>query len=182
MLFVCFQALGQINLHPSSKEICSGSSTKLIVGTAISGSSFQWQDSTALGWVNLNNSTIFSGVTDDTLLINNQTQSINSKRFRCLVDSGSLNIRVDTSLSASIKVLPSILSPSIGSSQTICFKTQADTIKMLMKAKGADDQFTYQWQSSTNGTSWSNVTGYTGDSLLTGALTVSMYYRIRAVS
>jgi len=181
-LLAYFSAFSQISQQPIKKQICTGSSTTLIVGTSVSGSSFQWQDSTSTGWVNLSNNTIFSGVTNDTLFINTPTPAINSIRFRCLVDSASATIRIDTSNSVTVSVLPAVISPTVGISQSICFNTQADTIRILQPATGADGLFTYQWQSSTNGTAWTNVAGFTGDSLLTGLLAASRFYRIQAVS
>ena len=49
-------------------------------------------------------------------------------------------------------------------------------------ATGGVGTITYQWQSSANGTSWSNISGATSANYAPGALTTTTYYRRRATS
>lgn len=70
----------------------------------------------------------------------------------------------------------------IANSQSICNNSQPDTLKRVQLATGANGNFVYQWQSSLNGSSWSNISGFTGDSLITGNLSQTTYYRVNATS
>jgi hypothetical protein len=48
---------------------------------------YQWQQSSGAGWVNLTNLGLYSGVNSDSLVINGITGTMNNYGFRCLVTS-----------------------------------------------------------------------------------------------
>ena len=171
----------QINQHPQHLQICTNDSGVFVVVPAVN-STFIWQDSSTTGWNNIINSSIYQGVDNDTLYLLNVPYSYDGKVFRCIVDSAGLGIRKDTSRSASLTVYPLITKPILTQSQKICYNTNADTIKLIQQASGADGNFSYQWQYSSNGTNWTDLTGNTGHYYLTGSLTSSTYYRVRATS
>lgn len=133
----------------------------------------QWQSSSnGIDFININ------GANDIRYLSN---ELISSTYFRVLSTSsaGCGIIISDTLL---VFVYPNTQKPIISGNQSICYNTLADTIRMIQHASGANGQFSYQWQSSINGLSWINAVGFVGDSLLTGSLTSSRYYRIQAKS
>ena len=92
-----------------------------------------------------------------------------------LVVSDTSNI--DSSL-LFVNVRDSIIPATIGSNQTICFNTAASALSISTIATGANNLFTYEWQSSTNGgSSWTN-TGSFGLNYSPGVLTATTSYRV----
>lgn len=171
----------QIVAQPNSLSLCFGSNGKLIISSN-STDSYKWQDSTATGWQNLNNGSIFTGVTNDTLSITNANLTITNKRFRCIVDSANLGIRRDTSSSCILTVFPSLTKPIIVSNQTICNNTSPDTLIQTQGATGANGNFTYQWQVSVNGSTWNLIAGQTSIKYKPGNLIANRFYRTLASS
>lgn len=76
--------------------------------------------------------------------------------------------------SASITVLPDP-SVSINGPTSV---TSGATATLTSTATGGTGTCTYQWQTSTNGTTWSNISGATGSTYTTPALTSARYYRL----
>lgn len=76
---------------------------------------------------------------------------------------------------------PSVNGGTIASTQTICSGSSV-TLTNSASASGGfgSGGFTYQWQQSTNGSTWTNISGATGTSYTTPALTSTRYYRRRA--
>ncbi|MCL1969692.1 MAG: hypothetical protein FWF65_09140, partial [Bacteroidetes bacterium] len=66
------------------------------------------------------------------------------------------------------------------SAATIC--SGSTNTFTLAAATGASGTITYQWQSSTNGTDWSNISGATNANYTTPALTTNTYYRRQATA
>jgi hypothetical protein len=63
---------------------------------------------------------------------------------------------------------------AIGTAQTICLGTSAAPLTETSPAAGAN---AYQWQSSPNNTTWTNITGATSPTYSPGALTATTYFR-----
>jgi regulation of enolase protein 1 (concanavalin A-like superfamily) len=75
----------------------------------------------------------------------------------------------------------SLTAGTIGTAQTICYNTTPAALTQLTAPTGGTGSYTYQWQSSTDATTWSNITGATLAGYSPPVLTVSTYYR-RTVS
>ena len=65
---------------------------------------------------------------------------------------------------------------SIGSNQTICYNTTPATLTNVTAPTGGSN-YTYQWQSSANNSTWSSIIGATSTTYSPGALTANTYYR-----
>jgi hypothetical protein len=63
---------------------------------------------------------------------------------------------------------------AIGTSQTICLGTSASPLTETSPATGVQG---YQWQSSPNGTAWTDINGATSTGYSPGALTATTYFR-----
>jgi hypothetical protein len=63
---------------------------------------------------------------------------------------------------------------AIGPAQTICLGTSAAPLTETSPAAGAN---AYRWQSSPNGTAWTNITGATSPTYSPGALTATTCFR-----
>ena len=171
-----------VNITPTNVVACNEQVVRFVVGSPYPGSSFLWQDSSSGGWSNLSTGNVFQGIFDDTLIINTNNANFSSKKLRCIVDSSSASVNYDTSDVCNLSILPALTKPAVSANQNICFNTQADTLRTTQLALGANGQFTYQWQTSTNGNTWNNIGNANALKLTTGNLTASTYYRLSAAS
>jgi hypothetical protein len=74
------------------------------------------------------------------------------------------------------------LSPgSIGTAQSICYNTAPQPLTQISAPGCGCGSYDYQWQSSTNDSNWSNISGAMSATYSPPALTTNTYYR-RAVS
>lgn len=94
--------------------------------------------------------------------------------FRRIVTSGGCTL---TSNELIFTVQPPIAGNSITGNQTICSGTVPSTIIGDGTLTGGDRSFLYQWQSSSDGTTWSNIVGAQNPDFAPLALTATTYYR-----
>ncbi|MDP4272676.1 MAG: hypothetical protein Q8907_00165 [Bacteroidota bacterium] len=80
-----------------------------------------------------------------------------------------------------IKVYDALTSGTLSSSQTLCYNTTPAQLVGVSPA-GGDGTYTYQWQSSNDGTNWSNISGAVGSNYQPGTLNESVFYRRVATS
>lgn len=73
-------------------------------------------------------------------------------------------------------VIQTIYNNSISASETLPSGTSTTTISGS-SAQGGDGTVTYQWQSSPNGSSWSNIGGATGRDYAPGVIGSTTYYQ-----
>ncbi len=66
---------------------------------------------------------------------------------------------------------------TIISDQTICYNTTPVQVTVGVSPTGGSGLYTYQWESSLNGTNWSTIPGATGEGYQPGNLTSTTYYR-----
>ena len=70
-----------------------------------------------------------------------------------------------------------LTSGTIGTSQTICYNTTPSPLTEFTAPTGGTGTYTYQWQSSSDNTTWTNIAGATLAGYTPPALTVNTYYR-----
>lgn len=80
-----------------------------------------------------------------------------------------------------VDVTPALSGGGISNNQTICSGTSPSTISNASAATGAGT-ISYQWQSSPNNITWSNIGGAVGVTYSPPALTQTMYYRRRSTN
>ncbi len=90
-----------ITNNPEDTTVNAGSDVEFIVSASDLSAKYQWQTDVGSGFQNLNNSTQFKGVDNDTLKVMNTTLINNHQAFRCISSSG---ICLDTSGSAILTV------------------------------------------------------------------------------
>jgi hypothetical protein len=88
---------------------------------------------------------------------------------------------VNTRKAVTVTVYGALTAGAIGAAQTICYNTAPNPLTQTTAPSGGTGTYTYQWQSSTNNSSWTNITGATSSSYTPGQLTANTYYR-RAVT
>jgi PKD repeat protein len=82
--------------------------------------------------------------------------------------------------SVKVTVYDDVAAGTIGTNQTICYNTTPSSIGQTTTPTGGDGTWTYQWEESTNGTTWANVAGATTTTYAPGALKTTTYYRLVA--
>jgi gliding motility-associated-like protein len=163
-----------VNTIGSTQTICSGNTPTALTGSLPTGGagtySYTWQSS-------LDNST-WSNLTGGNSQNYGLLPALTSTVFiRRLVVSGPCN---STSSSISIQVVTGISNNVIGNNQTICSGNSPSLFTGTTPA-GGNGLFAYQWESSTNNSSWTSISGQTGQNYLSGNLNSTIYLR-RTVS
>ncbi|MBI1225087.1 MAG: DUF4347 domain-containing protein [Bacteroidetes bacterium] len=154
----------QITGQPVGNTICNGGTTTLSV-TATNSPTYQWQSSTNNStWTNISGATS-SSYTTPTLTTTTYYRVVLTQSS-CTVNSNSATVTVVAD--------PAISAQPTGS--TIC---SGGTASLSVIATGGTPSLTYQWRSSPNNSTWTNIAGATASSYTTPALTSTMYYRVR---
>ncbi|WP_307524365.1 PKD domain-containing protein [Pedobacter sp. W3I1] len=155
------------NINASSAPVCAGQSTIITGDTPTGGTgtyAYQWQSSAdGNNWSN-----VPSAVNKDlTLIVSSSTY------FRRLVNS-----TICTSISNSLQItaLPGLTNNTISTDQNICIGAAAAALTGATPS-GGSGTYVYQWQSSLNGTAWSDVLGANSVSFTPPTPTVTIYYR-----
>lgn len=117
-----------------------------------------------------------SATTTSTLSLINVPYAWNGYGYRCIVSNASGS---DTSLPALLSVTPFCTgTPDAGtivaSSTFIC---GSGSISLTASGASSSGTYLYQWQSSSNGTIWTNIVGATSESYTTPTITDTMHYR-----
>ncbi|MBC6611973.1 gliding motility-associated C-terminal domain-containing protein [Hymenobacter sp. BT507] len=76
-----------------------------------------------------------------------------------------------------LTVLPELVAGGIAANQTVCAGGTPAPLTSTAAATGGTGTFTYQWESSTDNTTWIAVTGATAETFAPGALTVTTSFR-----
>jgi len=143
----------------STTAICSSGTTTLSLAGETASSTYQWQSSPdGSTWSNI------GGATTDPYT----TASISSTTYyQCVVTNGC----PATSSSVQVTVSPnSVSGTSSVSSSSIC---SGNTVDLSL----AGETGSIQWQSSPDGSTWSNIGGATTDPYTTAGITSNTYYR-----
>lgn len=154
------------SIGPSSAPVCAGQNTTITgnIPTGGTGSyAYQWQSSAdGNTWSN-----VPSAISKDLSLIVNA-----STYFRRVVNSTCIS----NSNSLLITVLPGLTNNTISADQNICIGTVAAALTGTTPS-GGSGTYVYQWQSSLNGTAWSDVLGANSVSYTPPIPTATIYYR-----
>ena len=155
----------------ASQTICNGATpaslTTTVSPTGSGSYTYQWQSSVdAVTWSDI------AGATGTTYAPGALTATMYYRKM--VTDAICLNTGYTNELT--VMVYPAFAVGTIAASQTIC-NGATPTVLTTTVAPTGSGSFTYQWQSSADGVTWSDITGATGITYAPGALTVTMYYR-----
>jgi hypothetical protein len=152
----------------ANQTICSGQIPSLITGTTPTGGNgtyaFQWQQS-----LNGTTWTIIPSATNTNYQPNALTTTT---YYRKVVTSGNCIVPSNSIL---ITIVPIIVN-AISNSTPICFGATAPLIGNSV-ATGGNGTYSYQWQDSSNGSSWTNISGAILSNYSPGILTSTKFYR-----
>ncbi len=81
-----------------------------------------------------------------------------------------------------ITVRPELKAGTFTSSYDICPQGDPGTFSQLTAPSGGDGTYSFQWQESSNGSTFTNISGATNSSFSPGSLNASMYYRRNVIS
>lgn len=182
--------------HPSNVSLCNtgnGTATYTVLGEGVV-QGYAWQVNTGTGFSPISNGTVagltYAGATTATLTVSGITVANSGWSYKCII-SGPTNNPVSNT--ATLTVNQQLTFPTTLANQTVCYTGGVAnfTIAPLGTATG------YQWQYSTNGTTWNTVvngtpagvtyTGATSPALVvttTDLTPVSglYYYRAQAIA
>jgi RHS repeat-associated protein len=134
---------------------------------------YQWQSSTDnLNWPSI------SGATSTTYTPPSPLTVTTYYRRNATNSCGTVGTPTIT-----ITVYPALNPGGIGSNQSICYNTAPAVLTSSSSASGGNGTFTYQWQSSPNGSSgWADIAGATATTYSPGLLTATTYYQRNATN
>ena len=164
----------------NAQTLCSGNTAATLSSTtAASGGTgiitYRWQSSpNGSTWTDITgtagaNATYSPGVVATTTHYRRNATGTDCNGSSNTVNSNTVVITVAENISAG----------AIGSNQSICSGNTAATLTSTTNASGGTGTLTYRWQSSTNGTSWNDITGTAGANATysPGTLTATTHYR-----
>lgn len=152
-----------IATQPTDVNACSGSDATFTVTTAGGTGSYQWQISPDNGttWVDI------PGETNASLTLTAVSAPLNGTMFRVVINS--VNNTCTVGLISGTATLSVGATASITSDPTDVTICAGNNATFTVVATGSTS---YQWQVSTDGTNWNDITGATGDTYtITGATT-----------
>lgn len=195
ILLNVYRAVNIVN-QPVDTNVYPNESASFSVGVSVTSGNasdvtYQWQYNTqniSTGWVNVPNTSPYSGVTSDLLIVNPVPANPSYRFFRCILSVPGQLSTVTTNV-AKITILTDYFL-SISSINDVYGKEFDNILFQVQASSASQRQITYQWQKSTNynrttgiGT-WNNITNQTTNSynILSAATTDTGYYRLRLTS
>lgn len=149
---ITVNALPNITTSPAAPTYCVGGTVSI---SAAGGSNYSWSPATGLS-ATTGSPVVSSGTTSTTY---------------SLTGTGTNGCTKTISVPVTVKADPSI---------TVTGPTSVPTgtgANLSATTNGGSGTCTLQWQSSTNGTTWSNISGATAATYTTPAITGTKYYR-----
>ena len=149
--------------QPASVTAMAGTAAVFTVTASGEELSYQWQYSTnGVSWANVTNAAC-SGMQTEMLTVPAITAR-NGFQYRCKVTNAGGSVYSDAA------ILSVTAKPNITTQPASVTAAAGTTVKFTVTAIG--ENLSYQWQYSTNGTSWANVTNTACSGMKTNTLTV----------
>jgi hypothetical protein len=101
--------------------------------------------------------------------------------YRRIVTTSTALACVDYSNEITKTVYTALNAGSIQSNQTICYGSTPSVLAEYISASGASGSYSYQWQISSNGTDFSDISGAVGSSYQPSFIIGTSYYRRKVV-
>lgn len=180
------------SITPASvnSTICNGGSKWYEVSASgnIVINGYKWSFNNGSGWTELTDGGSYSGANTSRLTISNATPSQSGSyhvtvTFTTLNQPSGVTTCVETSWSRerNLIVRAPVQPPVITGNQQICYGNLPLTLNASAATGGSGPPWTYQWQTSFDGVTWSDLSGETTLSYSPPALTLTRNYRIKAV-
>ncbi|MBX2870912.1 MAG: DUF11 domain-containing protein [Saprospiraceae bacterium] len=158
-----------VTADPSDDTICEGGTSSLSV--SITGGAgdvtYQWQIST--------DGTNFSDITGATNATYTTEALTATTYYQVLVEASASGCEAATSAIATITVIEDLAITAQPIDDEIC---EGGTATVAVTVSGGAGTITYQWQSSTDGTNFSDITGANNDTYDEPDLSETTYYQV----
>lgn len=140
---------------------------------------YQWQVLSGGVWTDLTNNANYSNVTSSTLTINNVPAGFNNNQYRVVANSSFYTCSFQAISNVGRLFVNAVNNPgSIGSDQTVCLDISPDPAAFTVTAAAqVTGNAEYQWQSSTDNITFTNITNATAATYDAPAVTQTTYYR-----
>ena len=156
----------------ANQNICYNTAPNEIIGIAPTGGNglytYQWQSSA--------DNSVFTDISGATAL-NYQPGALTATTYYQLVQTTTIGCDVLITNNVTINVYPEFVVGSISSNQSICYNTAPDEL-IGIAPTGGNGIYAYQWQSSTDNETFTDISGATALNYQPGALTTTTYYRL----
>ncbi len=142
-----------ITVQPANSIICTGTTGSISFSATGYLITYQWQESTNSGstWSNITNGGVYGGATTNTLQFTNPTLAMSGYMYRCVVTNACA---VSTNTNAiTLTVANSPVVNTQPANKTACI---GDNTTFTVSATSSAP-IAYQWQGSTNGTTWTDL-------------------------
>jgi hypothetical protein len=153
-------SLPAISSHPNNATLCEGSNAIFNVGATGSGLTYQWQENTGSGYVDL------PGATASLFIKTSVTPSFNGYLYRVVVSGACAPSVTSNAALLTVNSLPAISSHP--ASVTTC-----SGANVIFSTTASGSGLTYQWQEDT-GSGFNNISGATSASYTKTGITGAM--------
>lgn len=164
-----------ISTFTSSNWICTGGTVQLssTVSGGVGSESYQWYSSP--------NASVWTPIAGANQSIWDSPALTSGSYYRCTYStSGSgCNTATSNQLYVTVEADPFLTIMCLGST-TVC--TGGSTSFLVNSHGGGAPPIIFQWQNSTDGDNWSDISGAVTSSYTTGALNTSTYYRCAKIA
>ncbi len=167
-----------ITISPSAQTRChlqSIAAINISNSNSVSGTTYNW---TRNNISNLTGIPSFGSGTTITGAFSNNTTTTQTTTFSitAMAPNGC-----SSSSTASITVYAPLVAPTINAPQTVCVFSNPSLLTITTSASGGSGSYIYQWQNSTNGTTFNNIAGATSATYqppFVNLATTNTYYRL----
>lgn len=159
-----------LSLSPSSSTISSGSS--ITITASVDLDAYSWSSSPSTSIACTSNSCTFNPTANIVYTLKGKIKnSVNGSEYTCLAESSATS-------TITVQTTPPISGNEICCDQSVCNSVAPITQKSGVTLSGGDTtNYTYQWESSTNNTNFTAISGATSASYTPTLPTVITYYR-----
>ncbi|NUO02468.1 MAG: hypothetical protein HUU01_17830, partial [Saprospiraceae bacterium] len=160
-----------VSISANTTTVCAGGSATLTAVASGGGTCaavlWQYRLGTTGTWTNL---------TSGNTLTTSTSLAVGTHQYRAYyncVDAGGCGTATSNTVTFTVVADPSISTHPAGT--TLCV---SGTHTLSVVAAGGTPSLTYQWQSSPDGTTWTNISGATGTSYTTPTISTTTQYRV----
>ncbi len=177
-LNVTLSTAPSISSQPSNSAIFVGANTSFSVAALGTGISYQWQVNTGSGFANLTNSGVYNNVTTTTMTITNATLAMSGYQYLCVITGACSPVATSNSAILTVTNAPLCTGTptsgtTVSTAVTVCSEV---TFTLSLSGESSGSGFTYQWQSSTDNSTFNNIASATSATYTTNQATAK-YYR-----
>uniref|UniRef100_UPI003BF91618 discoidin domain-containing protein n=1 Tax=Rubrolithibacter danxiaensis TaxID=3390805 RepID=UPI003BF91618 len=166
-----------LNSSPSNTSVCPATTATFTVGASGLGVSYQWQYRTSSSgtWADLSNDATYSGVTTSSLKVV-ASAAISGYQYRALIAN---QCTPSTASSVATLTVYAAIGNNIITTAAASYNCAGTPffINAGYPTGGPSGTYTFQWQSSTDNVTWSNISGATSQGYGPPEFSATTYFR-----